>query len=229
MSDALDSLFQRIDLGLKLLSPSDTEIVAVEVNKIRTKHLMEDALKDFNKREDWEAEWEAFNARRFRSDILQDLKDSNYDAAEPQVDEILKSRSVQVDKDSAIYKQLCRAALKGLAEFYSNAELIVHGDFENPRLHFEEISEPTRELKLVTHDTGELTLFTAIEKYVQDYSSSWTLKQYKDKKAKLHYFCEYLSDAHSLEAEAVSLGSINSAESPRVFRRLFSVSQAASA
>ena len=80
-------------------------------------------------------EWEAFHAREYRAQVLEALQDSRFEMAYPRVDKFLLSNDLLVSPNTATYIQLCRAALKALAETYENAELIVKGDFENPKLH----------------------------------------------------------------------------------------------
>ena len=71
--------------------------------------------------------------------MLEDLRIGRLDSVEPDVDKQLQTHSITLARDSAVYKQLCRASLQGLADFYKNAEIIVKGGFENASLIFDEV------------------------------------------------------------------------------------------
>jgi integrase len=211
MGDLLDDLFAKIRSGAKLLSVADVELVSHHINKTKTEALMIEALEEFKNRQKEDEEWEAFHARTFRQEIKDDLRISSLDSAKPFVEELLVGREVSVPPDSAIYKQLCRAALKALDEFYKNAEIIVRGQFEHPRLIFDEqdtqIIEPLI-VEGVEILKGDVTFKEAIDKYLTDNSSNWRTKQTENVKALLTYFLDYLSEDDGLTSEERTLGSV---------------------
>ena len=63
-----------------------------------------------------EVEFEAFYVRNSRQEVLTDLKHSYLDTIKPMVNVMLRSHGVILDKSTAAYKQLFRAASNVLAE-----------------------------------------------------------------------------------------------------------------
>ena len=119
---------------------------------------------------------------------------------------MLLEHDIALDKTSALYKQLCRASLQGLADFYANAEMIVKGDLENPALTF-----PTTQLKEINPTTG-ISFAVAIDKYLTDHQNSWGKKQFKGLQAKLNYFLDYAYEEDGLNPHQRQLSSITSAQ-----------------
>lgn len=137
MADLLDELFEKISKGAALLTPEELQRFSKKVYQDQTQDLLTDALETFDNRSDEDEELEAFTARTFRNEILVDLKKSRLDSATPFVKNYFGDNAESFSK--AIYNQLCRAALRGLSDFYSNAELIVKGELEHPDLTLEEL------------------------------------------------------------------------------------------
>ena len=106
-----------------MLSAEDVELVARQINKTKTEALLVEALETFENRQKEGEEWEAFHARTFRQEVKDDLRLSRLGSVQADVEALLKGGDLSVDADSAVFKQLCRAALKGLDEFYLNAEM----------------------------------------------------------------------------------------------------------
>lgn len=147
MSEQLDELFAKIRNGKKLLSAEEVACVASDFTRVKTEKLLLEALEDFKDRGKEDEEWEAFHAREYRKQTLEDLRQSRLTSAEPDADALLSEHGVSLEKTSALYKQLCRASLRGLADFYVNAEIIVKGDLENPALTFSQLETPTTQPK----------------------------------------------------------------------------------
>jgi hypothetical protein len=137
MNDELAQLFERIENGAELLTNQEEDLVYRYWLKLSTLKLKKEALEEFSDRQDEDIEWDAFNARTSRQEILQDLKHSRLDEAKPTVDTLLKNHKVAIDTSSAVYNQLLRAILRAKADVFANAELIVKGDLENPQLKFD--------------------------------------------------------------------------------------------
>ena len=175
MADLLDDLFSKIRAGVTLLSADDIELVAHQINKTKTEALLVEALETFENRQKEDEEWEAFHARTFRQEVKTDLRLSRLGSVQADVETFLKGGDVSVDADSAVFKQLCRAALKGLDEFYLNAEIIVRGQLEHPGLSF---PEPARDKAEAPSPAGGLTFEVVQKKYLDDYRSVWSEKQY---------------------------------------------------
>ena len=76
MSDQLDELFSRIRNGRKLLSAHEMDTVAQHVTRSKTERLMVEALEEFKdrKKEEEEEEWEAYHAREYGQQTLEDLQ-----------------------------------------------------------------------------------------------------------------------------------------------------------
>ena len=147
MSEQLDELFVNIRNGKKLLSAEEVACDASDFTRVKTEKLLLVALEDFKDRSKEDEEWEAFHAREYRKQTLEDLRQSRLTSAEPDADALLSEHGVSLDKTSALYKQLCRESLHGLADFYVNAEIIVKGDLENPSLTFSQLETSTTQPK----------------------------------------------------------------------------------
>ncbi len=204
MADNLDELFTKIQSGITLLTADDLSAFSKAFSKSKTEALMAEALVDFDDRKVENEEWEALHARTFKQEILDDLRYSRLSNVEPDVNALLSQYKVSLDRSSSLYKQLCRATLQGLADFYSNAEIIINGGFEDPRLVFDH--EP--EIREVT--ISELTFDVAIEKYLQDRRSGWSDKQHKSQSALLNYFLKYINEIDGKDASSRTLSSITS-------------------
>ena len=116
MAEKIDELFAKIRKGAKLLSPNEVNLLSENMSQSATQSLMIEALEDFTKRTREDEEWEAFHARDYRLQVLNDLKDSNFEMVYPRVDRFLATDDLLVASDTAVYKQICRAALAGLAK-----------------------------------------------------------------------------------------------------------------
>ena len=209
MADLLDDLFSKIRAGVTLLSADDIELVARQINKTKTEALLVEALETFENRQKEDEEWEAFHARTFRQEVKDDLRLSRLGSVQADVETLLKGGDLSVDADSAVFKQLCRAALKGLDEFYLNAEIIVRGQLEHPRLSF---PEPARDKAEAPSPAGGLTFEVVQKKYLDDYRSVWSEKQYSSQAAKIDYFLSYLTELDGLDGQQRTLASVSTAQ-----------------
>ena len=212
MSEQLDELFAKIRNGKKLLSAEEVACVASDFTRVKTEKLLLEALEDFKDRGKEDEEWEAFHAREYRKQTLEDLRQSRLASAEPDADALLTEHGVSIEKTSALYKQLCRASLRGLADFYVNAEIIVKGDLENPALTFSRLTESTTQPKEINPTPTGISFAEAIKKYLTDNQNSWGEKQFKSLEAKLNYFLDYASDEDGLNPHQRLLSSITSAQ-----------------
>ena len=208
MADELDKLFSKIQKGAELLSPSDLTEFSNAFCASKTQALLSEALVDFDDRKVEDEEWETFHARTYREEIIGDLRHSRLANAESDVNALLSRHNVRLDRDSALYKQLCRAMLQGLADYYEKAEIIIKGEFDDPRVvAHQKASNATG----TRSDSDDLTFGVAIEKYLTDQKIGWSEKQYKSQSAKLQYFIAYLSETTGCDAAQISLGSITNA------------------
>ena len=212
MADKLEELFTKIRSGLKLLSPHDVSLISKSMSQSETENLMVEALKDFKNRTREEEEWEGFHARDYRLQVLDNLKNSRFEMAFPRVDKFLLSNDLSIEPNTAIYLQMCRAALKGLANTFENAELIVRGDFENPKLHIETQSTPAIRSIGIHQEEALLCFEKVIDQYLKDYSSSWSEKQCLSQKAKLNYFVTYSANEDGVTAAERTLESVTNAQ-----------------
>lgn len=212
MSDQLDELFSKIRNGKKLLSAHEMKAIAADFTQRKTEKLMLEALEEFNDRSKEDEEWEAFHAREYRKQRLEDLRSSRLESAEPEADALLLQHDAFLEKTSAVYKQLCRASLQGLADFYTNAEIIVKGDLENPALVFDQLQTSVTEPKEISSTQSGITFAKAIQKYLSDHKSSWSEKQFNSANAKLDYFLDYASEVSELDASQLLLSSVTPAK-----------------
>jgi integrase len=212
MSEQLDELFAKIRNGKKLLSAEEVACVALDFTRVKTEKLLLETLEDFKDRSKEDEEWEAFHAREYRKQTLEDLRQSRLKSAEPDADALLSEHSVSLDKTSALYKQLCRASLRGLADFYVNAEIIVKGDLENPALTLSQLETSTTKPKEINPTPTGIPFAEAVKKYLTDNQSSWGAKQFKSVEAKLNYFLDYASEEDGLNPQQRLLSSITSAQ-----------------
>lgn len=81
----------------------------------------------------------------------------------------LSQHNVSLDQGSALYKQLCRATLQGLADCYEKAEIIIKGGFDDPRVVAEQTVSVTQN---TGPNSGDVTFGIAIEKYLKDQKTS---------------------------------------------------------
>jgi len=167
MAHELDRLFQKIRNGAALLSAEDLNLVVTVLTKEKTEKLRYEALEEFSDRSKEDEELEAFSARTFRNKVLEELRFSRYQSVQPEVDALLKSHDLDVS--TAIYNQLCRAALQGLANFYRNAEIIVTGGINDPRVLFEpDLQTPNAGGQRDEIEDGKLCLRPLIHKFISD-------------------------------------------------------------
>jgi integrase len=205
MADELDKLFSKIQMGAELLSSSDLAEFSNAFCASKTQALLAEALVDFDDRKIEDEEWEAFHARTFKQEILDDLRHSRLSSAEPEVDALLSQHNVSLDQGSPLYKQLCRATLQGLADCYEKAEIIIKGGFDDPRVVAEQTVSVTQ---ITSSNSGDITFNIAIEKYLNDQKTSWSAKQFTSQSAKLQYFLNYLSEADNCDAAKLALSSV---------------------
>ena len=166
MAHQLDHLFYKIRHGLTLLSAEEVSQVANELAKGKTESLRREVLEDFSDRTPENEEMEAFSARTFRNEVLEDLRYSRFESVKPEVDALLQENTLEVSQ--AIYHQLCRAALQGLAEFYRNAEIIVTGGVDDPRVTFDpEKKIPDSSCQQDEPDGGTLCLRPVFNKFIR--------------------------------------------------------------
>jgi integrase len=207
MADKLDKLFSKIQMGAELLSSSDLAEFSNAFCASKTQALLTEALVDFDDRKIEDEEWEAFHARTFKQEILDDLRHSRLSSAEPEVDALLSQHNVSLDQGSTLYKQLCRATLQGLADCYEKAEIIIKGGFDDPRVVAEQTVSVTQ---ITSSNSGDITFNIAIEKYLNDQKTSWSAKQFTSQSAKIQYFLTYLSEANNCDATQFALSSVTS-------------------
>ena len=205
MADELDKLFSKIQMGAELLSPNDMAEFSNAFCASKTQALIAEALVDFDDRKIEDEEWEAFHARTFKQEILDDLRHSRLSGAEREVDALLSQHNVSLDQRSALYKQLCRATLQGLADCYEKAEIIIRGGFDDPRV----VAEQTVSVTQITGpNSGDVTFGIAIEKYLNDQKPNWSAKQFTSQSAKLQHFLSYLSEANNCDATQLALSAV---------------------
>jgi integrase len=90
-----------------------------------------------------------------------------------------------------------------------NAELIVKGDFENPRLYFDD--------NKLTEDKSSgneslLTFGSVMSKYINDKRGGWSEKRYEAQVSKLNYFLAYAQEIDELSGEIRTLDSTSSSD-----------------
>ena len=90
-----------------------------------------------------------------------------------------------------------------------NAELIVKGDFENPRLYFDD--------NKLTEDKSSgneslLTFGSVMSKYINDKRGGWSEKRYDAQVSKLNYFLAYAQEIDELSGEIRTLDSTSSSD-----------------
>jgi len=207
MAHQLDHLFYKIRHGLTLLSAEEVSQVANELAKEKTESLRREVLEDFSNRTPENEEMEAFSARTFRNEVLEDLRYSRFESVKPEVDALLQENTLEVSQ--AIYHQLCRAALQGLAEFYRNAEIIVTGGVDDPRVTFDPDTKiPDSSCQQDEPDGGTLCLRPVINKFIREKRGTLADKQLASQSAKLQYFLDYLEDKDGVNNEARAISSI---------------------
>ena len=76
MSEQLDELFAKIRNGKKFLSAEEVACVAADFTRVKTEKLLLEELEDFKDRSKEDEEWEAFHAREYKKQTLEDLRQS---------------------------------------------------------------------------------------------------------------------------------------------------------
>ena len=165
MADKLDEIFSKIRNGAKLLSSIDLKVLSRDITQSNTEQLKIEALENFKDRQEEDEELESWRAREYRKEVLENLRLSRLDTVEPDVDKQLQTHGISLARNSAVYKQLCRAHLQAQADSWGNAEIIVKGGFEDERLIFDEVDSRTSEPQLVVTGENGITFSYAIEKY----------------------------------------------------------------
>ena len=107
MSEQLDELFAKIRNRKKLPSAEEVACVDSDFTRAKTEKIMLEAPEDFKDRGKGDEEWEAFHARAYRKQTLEDLRQSRLKSAKPDADALLSGHCVSLNKTSAFYKQLC--------------------------------------------------------------------------------------------------------------------------
>jgi hypothetical protein len=113
ISEELNSLFDRLQQGARLMTPTDQQIFASEVTRRKTTSLHIEALETFDDRKREDVEWEAFHCREYRKQVLQDLCSSKLELGDQCVKELLGNRISELP--SAVINQLRRASRKKAA------------------------------------------------------------------------------------------------------------------
>ena len=215
MADLLDKLFEKISKGATLLTQEELQRFSTRVCQDQTHALLTEALETFDNRSDEDVELEAFTARTFRDEILVDLKKSRLSSATPIVEKYFGDSAESFSK--AIYNQLCRAALHGLADFYSNAEIIVKGELENPALILEELF--SKEQEQTTPCNSEFQFQAVVDKYLAQQQGIWSTKQHRSVLAMFTFFVEFIEVTEGIPATSLSLKNI-STKTARAFKEL---------
>ena len=215
MADLLDKLFEKISKGATLLTKEELQRFSIRVCQDQTQGLLTEALETFDNRSDEDVELEAFTTRAFRNEILVDLKKSRLGSATPIVKNYFGDNAESFSK--AIYNQLCRAALRGLADFYSNAELIVKGELEHPDLILEELF--TEELERTKPSNSEFQFQGVADKYLAQQQGIWSTKQHSSVLAMFTFFVEFIEVTEGISVTDLSLEGI-STKTARAFKEL---------
>ena len=208
MAEQLEAILGKIRLGAKLLSQAELGALSAHVTSIKTKALLIDALESYADRNGEDAEWEAFHARAYRQETLEDLRLSRLGAATDPVKALLAEHDLNLDEASAAFRQLCRGWLQGLADYYRNAELIARGQLEHPSLSFE-ASNPTR--MEVLGNAEELSLLDVARKFLEDRRAGSDEKQNLSRLAKLNYFVSFTEEILGKEKARLQLSDVSSA------------------
>ena len=196
ISEELNSLFDRLHQGARLMTPADQQIFASEVTRRKTTSLHIEALETFDDRKREDVEWEAFHCREYRKQVLQDLYSSKLELGDQCVKELLGNRISELP--SAVINQLRRASMKGLADFYAKAEIIVKGDLDNPLIWHESESE-TPETNEVDDPSG-LTFKGVFEQFISERTLYCGEKQVNSINAHFEYFMRYLEEEDGITA-----------------------------
>ena len=98
----LQKLFDEISRGLNLLQLRQVGLVAAHVYRDKAKSSIKEALEDCKDRQTSEVEWESFRVRTFGSEIKSDLQNSRYEAAEPEVDQLIELNGLVIEKHAAV-------------------------------------------------------------------------------------------------------------------------------
>lgn len=114
MATDLENLFEQLRQGLGLLKPKQVDLLASHFYRQQIQALTKEALEDFEDRTVEQEEWEAFHARTFKQEVQSELKHSRYDSVQPEVDRLIEINGLVIEKNRAVYKQVCRALLIGL-------------------------------------------------------------------------------------------------------------------
>ena len=206
MSKELDGLFDRLRQGVGLITPPEQDIFTKAVKTHRTQELLREALETFNDRKIEDIEWEAQHCRTYRQEILADLKKNNLQAGENEVDSLLDDLSIEVNV--VVLRQLQRAAMKGLADFYVNAEMIVNGDMENPLLWQK---TPSLEITSAKAETEQELMFEAVfRSFLADRTRQDGTKQLASIESHYRYFMRFLTEQDGVSPEQRPLSSVSS-------------------
>lgn len=208
MAEQLEAILARVRLGVELLSQAELELFSTHITKTKTEALLKEALTSFSERANEDVELEAFHARAYRQETLEDLRASRLSAAYDPVRALLSNHSVTVEEASAVFRQLCRGWLRGLADYYRNAELIVQGQLEHPALTFE---PAPRNSEAAEPQKNELFLLEVAAKFLEDRSSGSDQKQNLSRGAKLRYFAHFAEEVLGKEQSLLRLDDIDSA------------------
>lgn len=205
MSKELDGLFDRLKQGVGLITPTEQDIFAETVKAHRTTELLREALEAFSDRKIQDVEWEAYHCRTYRQEILADLKKSNLQAGEKEVDSLLNGLDIEVNE--VVLRQLQRAAMKGLADFYVNAEIIVNGDMENPLLWQK---APSLEITSAKVDVGQELMFEAVfRSFLADRQQQDGTKQLASIESHYRFFMRFLTEQDGVTSEQRPLSSVS--------------------
>ena len=140
--------------------------------------------------------------------LIQDVRQSS---VKPVVDRVLTTDSLAIPQGKA-YAQLCRSVLKVLADSHVDAEPIIKGDFENPRMIPIAARSTSSCLPPLNKDPDGLSFDVAISKYLGDQQASWDSKQLTSQTAKFNYFLRYANELDGLNATQRTLAAVTSAQ-----------------
>lgn len=208
MSKELDGLFDRLRQGVGLITPPEQDIFTKAVKTHRTQELLREALETFNDRKIEDIEWEAHHCRTYRQEILADLNKNNLQAGEKEVDSLLDDLDIEVKE--VVLRQLQRAAMKGLADFYVNAEIIVNGDMENPLLWQKTPSLEITSAKARAAETEQELMFEAVfRSFLADRKREDVTKQLASIESHYRYFMRFLTELDGVTSDQRPLSSVS--------------------
>ena len=98
--------------------------------------------------------------------------------------------------------------MQALVEFYTDAELVIKGDFENPRLQFN-IKEDSSIIEGVSSLEEDLTFSQAADQFLEENKNHWSGKYFSAQRARLTHFMSFVSATLNLEINELTLKSVS--------------------